>query len=86
MICPTVIDVENDGETRHTEPGTVSYRVLSIRMIWYASAVIVVLGVAVAVWLLTAFGRGDAKELPCRGVSLELRRSINVFPPGHHAS
>lgn len=31
-------------------------------MIWFASAVIVVLGVAVAVWLLAAFGHGDAQE------------------------
>ncbi|GLY43969.1 hypothetical protein Amsp01_099920 [Amycolatopsis sp. NBRC 101858] len=54
--------MENDGESRDTEPRTVAYRVLSIRMIWYASAVIVVLGVAVAVWLLTAFGHGDAQE------------------------
>ncbi|WP_284750372.1 FtsK/SpoIIIE domain-containing protein [Amycolatopsis sp. RTGN1] len=54
--------MENDGESRPSEPGSVPYRVLSIRMIWYASAVIVVLGVAVAVWLLTAFGHGDAQE------------------------
>ncbi len=49
-------------ETRRDEPGEVAYRVLSIRMIWFASAVIVVLGVAVAVWLLAAFGHGDAQE------------------------
>jgi hypothetical protein len=62
VLCPTVIAVENDDESRPIEPGTVPYRVLSIRMIWFASAVIVVLGVAVAVWLLTAFGHGDAQE------------------------
>ncbi|MGW4523075.1 pentapeptide repeat-containing protein [Amycolatopsis sp. NPDC004378] len=48
--------------TRDPEPAAITYRVLSIRMIWFASAVIVVLGVAVAVWLLTAFGHGDAQE------------------------
>lgn len=61
-----MIDVDNGmanaDETRRDEPGEVAYRVLSIRMIWFASAVIVVLGVAVAVWLLVAFGHGDAQE------------------------
>lgn len=61
-----MIDVANgstsDGETRDDEPGKVPYRVLSIRMIWFASAVIVVLGIAVAVWLLASFGHGDAQE------------------------
>ncbi|MET9260117.1 hypothetical protein [Amycolatopsis sp. NPDC004079] len=52
----------SDRETRRIEPGTVAYRVLSIRMIWFASAVIVVLGIAVAVWLVAAFGNGDAQE------------------------
>ncbi|MGK3205093.1 hypothetical protein [Amycolatopsis sp. MEPSY49] len=50
----------DNGMARDHEPGEVAYRVLSIRMIWFASAVIVVLGVAVAVWLLAAFGHGDA--------------------------
>ncbi|NBH09273.1 pentapeptide repeat-containing protein [Amycolatopsis sp. SID8362] len=54
--------MESDDETRRIESRNVSYRVLSIRMIWFASAVIVVLGVAVAVWLLAAFGHGDAQE------------------------
>ncbi|WP_086670842.1 hypothetical protein [Amycolatopsis pretoriensis] len=52
----------DEGVARDDEPGEVAYRVLSIRMIWFASAVIVVLGIAVAVWLLAAFGHGDAQE------------------------
>ncbi|WP_372670661.1 hypothetical protein [Amycolatopsis kentuckyensis] len=52
----------DEGMARDHEPGEVAYRVLSIRMIWFASAVIVVLGVVVAVWLLAAFGHGDAQE------------------------
>ncbi|PXY16614.1 pentapeptide repeat-containing protein [Prauserella muralis] len=38
-----------------------SYTVLSPRAIWSAAAVILLLGIGVAVWLLLAYGRGDAQ-------------------------
>jgi uncharacterized protein YjbI with pentapeptide repeats len=47
--------VTDGGEKPH-------YTVLSIRMIWVATGVVVVVGVAVAVWLLLAFGGGDAQQ------------------------
>ncbi|MBB4905827.1 pentapeptide repeat-containing protein [Actinophytocola algeriensis] len=47
--------VTDGGDTPH-------YKVLSIRMIWAATGVVVVVGVAVAVWLLLAFGGGDAQQ------------------------
>jgi uncharacterized protein YjbI with pentapeptide repeats len=43
------------------DQGLVSYIVLSPRAIWSAAAVIVLLGVGVAVWLLLAYGSGDAR-------------------------
>jgi hypothetical protein len=53
------------------EPGTdnggpdlvaVRYTVLSIKTIWWTSALVVIVGIGMAVWLLLAFGHGDAQE------------------------
>jgi uncharacterized protein YjbI with pentapeptide repeats len=38
------------------------YSVLSVRAIWWAAALILVVGVGVAVWLLLAYGRGDTQQ------------------------
>ncbi|MFD8497851.1 pentapeptide repeat-containing protein [Amycolatopsis sp. NPDC059657] len=44
------------------ERHAVSYTVLSVRAIWAAAVVIVLLGAGVAVWLLLAYGHGDAQQ------------------------
>ncbi|MEV6235479.1 pentapeptide repeat-containing protein [Lentzea sp. NPDC051838] len=38
------------------------YTVLSPRAIWSAAALIVVLGIAMAIWLLVAYGKGDTQQ------------------------
>ncbi|WP_410657016.1 FtsK/SpoIIIE domain-containing protein [Amycolatopsis sp. lyj-112] len=44
------------------ERDTVRYTVLSPKAIWAAAAVIVLVGIGVAVWLLFAYGKGDAQQ------------------------
>ncbi len=44
------------------ERETVRYTVLSPKAIWTAAAVIVLVGIGVAIWLLFAYGKGDAQQ------------------------
>jgi hypothetical protein len=50
---------QRDGD----EPVTVRYTVLSLKTIWTAAAVIALAGTGVAIWLLLAYGRGDAQQV-----------------------
>lgn len=54
---PLPATASRDGDT-----GEVRYRVLSVRTIWSAAAVIAMVGTGVAMWLLLAYGRGDAQQ------------------------
>ncbi|WP_410652253.1 hypothetical protein [Amycolatopsis sp. cmx-4-54] len=49
-------------ESSSAEPEPLRYTVLSPKAIWSAAAVIVVLGIAMAIWLLAAYGEGDARQ------------------------
>ena len=40
----------------------IRYRVLSVKTIWWASGLIVAVGLGAAVWLLLAFGHGDEQD------------------------
>ncbi len=47
------------GSEAAADRDEVRYRVLSVQTIWWAAVAIVVVGVAVGVWLLMAYGDGD---------------------------
>ena len=54
--------IEPYGASRDPDPEAERYRVLSLKTIAWTAAFVVLVGVGLAVWLLFAYGHGDAKE------------------------
>jgi uncharacterized membrane protein YidH (DUF202 family) len=54
--------IEPGGVGDEMDPGQVRYSVLSLKTIWWTSALVVAVGVGLAIWLLFAYGHGDAQQ------------------------